>query len=265
MKTIIAFLSNRSLARILPAMLGVCVWAWPLAGFAEDEGYESGRGLLTLEGPTGMFINPTSAVLPKEAYTLQYCVFFPENETDVVGHGLFAGYGVTDRLEVGGIGSYVDIDDADSLSGGGPIARFRFTKDEGNIPQTSVGFYSRFGDDALKKYAVFLAAYKRIPLQEDGFVRAVGFHAGIRQLWLDGDRDPDDTFAGYGGAELQFPLRLYAVGEVTSKDDDINEEVPYAFGVQWRAAGIAMSAAGIQNGNTDDVSFFYGIGYAAAF
>jgi len=40
--------------------------------------YEAGRGLITLEGPSGMFINPTSATLPKGAYTAQYCLFFPE-------------------------------------------------------------------------------------------------------------------------------------------------------------------------------------------
>lgn len=232
---------------------------------AEETGYEAGRGLITLEGPSGMFINPTSATLPQQAYTLQYCVFFPENETDVVGHGLFAGYGVTDKLEVGGIANFIDIDDGDNLTAGGPFARYRLTKDEGNIPQLSVGFYSRLGDEELEKYALFLAAYKRIPLQETGALRSLGIHAGIRQLWLDSDADPDDAFAGYGGLELQFPLRLYAVGEITSKDSDLNENVPYAFGLQWRAAGVAMSLAGIQNGNTDDVSFYYGIGYANSF
>jgi hypothetical protein len=253
------------LVRLAPALF-VGLFAFPpVDGSAQDEGYEGGRGLITLEGPSGMFINPTSGTLPEKAYTLQYCVFFPDNKNEVVGHGLFGGYGVTDRLEVGGIGNYIDIDAGDNLSAGGPFARYRLTKDEEVIPQVSVGAYSRFGDDALKKYAIFLAAYKRIPLQEDGFVRSLGLHAGIRQLWFDSDADPDSTFAGYGGIEAQFPLRLYAVGEITSKDSDINEDVPYAFGLQWRAAGVAMSLAGIQNGNTGEVSFYYGIGYANSF
>jgi len=238
-----------------------------LVGTARAEtGYEAGRGLITLEGPSGMFINPTSATLPENAATLQYCVFFPENRTDVVGHGLMGAYGVTDELEIGGIGNYVDRNSASGLSAGGPIVRYRLLKDEEMVPQLSIGGYSRFGDDELDKYAVFVAAYKRVPVQEDGFIRSIGFHGGIRNLWVDDDVNPDDTtLAGYGGGEIQMPLRVYAVGEVTTKDSDFNAHVPYAFGLQWRAPGVAMSAAGIQNGNTSDISFYYGIGLSGSF
>lgn len=133
------------------------------------------------------------------------------------------------------------------------------------MPQMSVGGYSRVGDKVLNKGALFFAGYKRLPLMEDGFVRSLGVHAGARQTWYDSDAAVSDGQAGYGGVEVQFPLRLYAVGEVTTKDNDLNKHVPYAYGVQWRAAGIAMSVAGIQNGGTDDVSFYYGIGYTGAF
>lgn len=234
-----------------------------VTGLGQDAAYEGGRGLITLEGPSGMFINPTSGTIPKNAFTAQYCIFFPNNKTDVVGNGLMAAYGITDEFEIGASGNYVDISGADNLSGGGPFARYRLLKDEGAIPQLSIGAYSRFGDEALEKYGLFLAAYKRLPVAEDGFVRSVGFHAGLRQLWFNEDASAEDSsLAGYGGAEIQFPLRIYGVAEVTTKDSDLNTEVPYAFGLQWRAAGIAMSLAGIQNGNTDDVSFYYGIGFA---
>ena len=240
----------------------------PPAALAQDdapaasEGYEGGRGLITLEGPSGMFINPTSGTLPKKAATAQYCVFFPDNETDVVGHGLFAGYGVRDDIEVGAIGNYVDIDKGSSLSAGGPYARWRILKDEGQAPQVTLGGYSRLGEDALDKLGAFLAAYKRIPLSEDGAVRSVGVHVGMKQLWLGKDFSDDDIFSAYGGVEVQFPLRLYLVGEAQTQDTDTQTNVPYAVGVQWRAPGIAMSIAGIQNGSTDDVSFYYGIGAA---
>ncbi len=257
--------ASRIVSRIilLTLTLGVAGWAGAQEATSATDGYEGGRGLITLEGPTGLFINPTSGTLPENAYTVQYCVFFPENKTDVVGHGAFAGYGVTDDLEVGATGTYLDIDKASSLSGGGPFARYRMTKQDGNMPQTSVGAYSRFGDDALEKVGLFLAGYKRIPLSDECPVESIGLHAGVRHLWLDDKSNADDTsLAGYAGAELQFPLRIYAVGEITTKDSDLNKDVPYAFGLQWRAAGIAMSIAGIQNGNTEDVSFYYGIGFA---
>ena len=228
-----------------------------------EENYEGGKGLLTLEGPSGMFLNPTSATMPEGFGTLQYCVFFPENKTDVVGHGMMGSYGLSDALEVGAAGNYVDLRKAgDELTGAGPFVRCRLLKDvAGGQPQLSVGAYSRFGDDALHKIGLFSAAYKRLPIDENGPLKAVGFHAGVKHLWLDSDLPEDTTLAGYGGAELQLPLRCYLVGEVTSKDDDFNTHTPYAYGLQWRAAGIAMSFAGIQDGSREDASFFYGIGF----
>jgi len=46
------------------------------------------RGLITLEGPSGMFINPTSATLPQGRIILNYCVFVPTLPEGVglVGH-----------------------------------------------------------------------------------------------------------------------------------------------------------------------------------
>ena len=90
---------------------------------AGDE-YEGGRGLITLDGPSGLFINPTSGTLPDRAFTVQYCVFFPENRTDVFGNGLLAAYGVTDEFEFGGIATILDFDDDDpsERGAGGPFA-----------------------------------------------------------------------------------------------------------------------------------------------
>ena len=239
--------------------------ALPLSAAAQQaESYEAGRGLISLEGPSGMFINPTSATLPEGASTVQYCIFFPNNETDVIGNGLMGTYGLTDELEIGAYGNLVVIDEpSKERAAAGPIVRYRLTKDEGAMPQTAVGAYGRYGDNSLNKTAVFAAAYKRVPIGgDDSPIRSVGFHAGVRNVWFDSSAPEDTSFAGYGGAELQLPLRLYLVGEVQTKDSDINTDTPYAFGVQWRAPGIAMSLAGIQNGNVDDPSFYYGIGVA---
>lgn len=231
-----------------------------------SDGFEAGRGLLTLEGPTGLFINPTSATLPRNTFTLQYCFFLPDNNSDVVGHGLLAAYGVTDWLELGAYGNYIDLNAGanDELTGAGPFARVRLIEPDGFIPQVSIGAYSRFSsDDALpEKVGAFAAAYTRIPLDEAGFVKSLGFHYGVRNVWLDG---AEDTFNGFLGAELQFPYRFYVVGEVSTKDSDTQAEVPYSFGVQWRAAGVNISVAGIQDGNLDDPGFYFGIGYGLTF
>lgn len=256
-------------ARVLsiPAVLAL---ALALSVRAEEPAYEGGRGLLTLEGPSGMFINPTSGTMPKDHGTLQYCLLFVDNESDVVGHGLMAAYGITDELEIGGSGKYLDLRAADdNLSFGGPLVRYRLTRDAGAVPQTAVGYYSTFGDELSgnnNRHTAFAALYKRLAIGEDSPVRAVGFHVGGRNSWLEEEfnNGQDTTLAGYGGLEIQLPLRIYAVGEIQTKDDELQSEQPYAYGLQWRASGIAISTAMIQSGTFDEASFFFGIGYAGA-
>ena len=183
--------------------------------------YEAGRGLITLEGPSGMFINPTSATLPKNAYTAQYCIFFPNQDTDVVGHGMMASYGITDWLEVGAQGNLIDLNAGvdRELAAGGPLVRIRLLKDESWWPQFSVGAYLKWGSHALNQFAAFAAAYKRIPISETGFVRSVGFHAGFRGTWFDGDLPQEESYNGYFGTEVQLPYRVYLVGELSTKGE----------------------------------------------
>ena len=76
--------------------------------------YQASRGLITLEGPSGMFMNPTSATLPKGKFALNYCLFFPNQDTDVVGQGIMFSFGVMDWLEVGLIGNLTDVN-ADAI------------------------------------------------------------------------------------------------------------------------------------------------------
>ena len=222
--------------------------------------YEAGRGLLTITGPSGLFINPTSATLPKGAFTAQYCFFLPENDSNPWAHGYMAAYGLTDWAELGLIGLYVDAPGENPYATG-PFARIRLLKDEGMLPQFSIGGYSRFGDESVETRGAFGAFYKRLPISETGFVKALGFHAGVRQNW---DAGPD-PFHVYGGLEVQLPYRFYLVGEISSRDDDAERETPYSFGFQWRAGGINISVAGIQDGNLDEPGFYFGIGSQLAF
>ncbi len=246
---------------LVPALAGETYVSSKEISYIEEEPlvpYEAGRGLITLEGPSGMFIAPTSATLPKGAFTAQYCVFFPNHDT-IVGHGGLVAIGLTDWLEVGGVGNYVNTPGDDPLNGG-PFARVRLLKHDGIIPQFSVGGYSKFGDN--ENYGAFAAAYWRVPINEDGFVKAVGIHAGFRTNWF--DADIDEQYRGYGGLEIQLPARVYVVGEV-STEDDADASVPYAFGLQWRAGLVNISVAGIQNGGLDEPSFYFGIGSAVTF
>jgi hypothetical protein len=230
---------------------------------AGEEHYYGGRGLITLEGPTGMFINPTSGTLPRGKFTLQYCVYFPRADTNVVGHGWLLGIGVTDWLEIGAFANYARIN-APVETGdfaGGPQVRVRLLRDKEWWPELCVGTYERFGDPALNKVGLYTAASKRFIINPDGFFRSFAVHAGFRQLWLPSNAPGQDSSVGYTGAELEFPYRIYAIVEVSTKDQQRPNafKTPYAFGLQCRLPGVALSIAGLQEG-ADNLGFWFGVG-----
>jgi len=233
----------------------------------EEEAYVGGRGLLTIEGPTGMFINPTSGTMPAGAFTAQYCFFMPNwSATDpLMAHGALLSYGVTDWLEIGALFSYIDIDHGDGLFSAGPMVRVRLLKQDNVIPELSVGAYAFFGDE--EKYSAFLALFKSFEISHDGFLRSVGFHAGIRDRWIEKGPDPSNTPVGYFGMEVELPFRLYLVGEVSTEDKDFSDSTPYAFGVQWRLGGINISVACADPGFpfVHEPSLFFGIGTQLSF
>jgi hypothetical protein len=236
----------------------------------EPPPYEAGRGLITLQGPSGMFINPTSATLPKGAYTVQYCIFFPKDSGAIVGHGMLASYGITDWLELGGIANLVDLNEPvnEEFIVGGPMIRIRLLRDQEWWPQLSIGAYSKWGTNFLNQVTVFAAAYKRIPIDEDGFFKSIGFHAGVRESWFDDDQVKDDSFNAYWGAELQLPYRVYLVGELGTKGNTPggrDKRNPYAFGVQWRLGGINLSVAGIQAGTQNSIGIYSGVAFSKGF
>ena len=226
--------------------------------------YEGGRGLLTMEGPSGLFINPTSGTLPAHAFTAQYCFSMPNNDTAVVWHGTMISYGVTDWLEVGAVFTAFDFDrdvtPASDIAGAGPLVRLRLLKQNGFIPQLSIGGYMRLG--GIESYNAFIALYERFEISRDGFLQAIGVHAGVRESWkYKGLLDRSDAPVGYLGLEFQLPYRFYVVGEVSTQDRDSGGDfVPFSAGVQWRAGGVNLSAAFLNTGLFSEPSFYFGIG-----
>ena len=236
------------------------------------EQYEAGRGLITLEGPSGMFINPTSATLPKGAYTFQYCIFFPNTDSETIGNGVMTSYGVTDWLEVGAIGNYINAN-RDSLNErefglGGPLVRVRLLKNEGWIPQVSIGAYGKYGTNILGQTTAFLAAYERFAISDTGFLRSIGFHAGVRASWFHEDAAESNSVDGYFGGEFQLPARLYVVGEIATQGKSPTgnlKRLPYAFGLQWRLKAVNLSVAMIQNGSENELGLYSGVGLGFKF
>ena len=225
--------------------------------------YRGGRGLITLEGPTGMFINPTSGTAEKGAITAQYCAaMLEQNDYTEVQHTAILSYGVTDWLELGLMGRVSILDTTnDTVSAGGPWGRVRVLKDAGWFPEVSLGGILREGSGRLQKRTIFLAASKGYQFPQHWFIKSVRGHAGFRQIWQDGDFNEDDVSIGYFGGEIELPMNLFIVGEVSTRDPDAFRETPSAIGVQFRhPSGFGFSLAAIQSGGDDRMGVYVGIG-----
>lgn len=236
--------------------------------FADNhEGYVGARGLITLEGVTGLYLNPTSGTMPQGTFTAQHCsAILEQNGDEELQHTAMLGYGVTDWLEVGLLFRVSDLDNDDhAIAAGGPYARLRLIKDESWWPEVSVGLISRNGHERLRKQTLFVTASKWIPLDKEGLFRSVRPHIGFRQIWQDSDVNEANGSILFFAAELEFPFDLFLVSEVSTKDD-IFARTPYSIGMQWRPANfVNFSVAGLQTGGEDSISLYFGIGISFGF
>lgn len=250
-----------------------------IAPLPVDDGYRGARGLITAQGMSGMFLNPTSGTLAQGQLTVQYCAMLYQNDgPNNTSHGLMVSYGVCDAFEIGAYGNYLDLNSrGDQLWVFGPIARVRLVKESQFIPEFSVGgLYLDGGDndDLIARSEIFAAASKRFVLDEEGTFRAVRGHLGVRQIWREElpnitpananaipGYSPDKTATvGYTGVELELPYSLSAVAEVQTMDN-FADHVPWAAGVQWKPSGVlGLSLAATQTQGEDHVGFYVGIG-----
>lgn len=222
------------------------------------------RGLVTSEGPSGMFLNPTSATLPQGTFAFAYCSVLTRQDTDILGNHMFISYGVRDWLELGVVATMINVTvpGAELPQGdygtGGPMARVRLRRDFGIWPEVSLGVYAKWGTDALDSSNVFVAASKTLPIDEKGFLKTITFQGGFRESWIEA---PDrNTNRFYGGVELQLPHNFYLIAEVTQFSHRKDEFTPWAAGVQWRGKRLSLTAAIVQSGDDNPPSIYLGIG-----
>lgn len=225
-------------------------------------GYLGGLGLITTLGPTGLFQNATSGIIPKYAFSVESCMGFKENNGDHFNaNGVLLTYGVTDWLEVSGFGLIAS--GLDLGPGGGSTleigqinVRARLTRDEGAMPEITVGGIGAFGDDPLVAHSLFLAASKGFALSDGPAMRSVRVHAGIRETWPDIGQD---ITTGFVGLELEVVRNLYLIGEVNTRDDSFTK-TPWSAGLQYKSNSFGMSLAVLQAPNESAETIYVGIG-----
>lgn len=224
--------------------------------------YVGGRGLLTALGPTGLFQNPTSGIVPKYAFSVQSCMSFKENNGDhFQTNGVLVTYGVTDWLEVGGFGLYVHGYDPavygdDHFEMGQVNARARLVRDEGGLPEITIGGIVGFGDDRPAQDSLYVSASKGFALSDGDIMRSVRVHAGLRETWR---HLGDDYFTGFAGLELEVFRNLFLIGEVNFRDDSFNH-TPWSAGLQYRSGDFGLSFALFQDPFNSDKTTWVGIG-----
>ena len=250
--------------------------------FANNEGaYSGGRGLITASGPTGMFLNPTSGTLTKGAISAQVfgSIIKPMSTTggqDQFGYynGLL-GYGVTDWLEVGGLVQVVDRSnnaDQQAVAAGGGYVRVRVLKDQGLIPEVSVGGMFFEGNEMLDRQTLFTALSKRVAISDTGFFRGFRLHVGGRYYWQKDQSElgfknwttlaqrGDSAAVGYVGAELELPKHLFLVSEIQSRETG-DQRQPFSVGLQFRhPEGFGLSVALLRPGFQEGMTAYIGIG-----
>ena len=238
----------------------------PSSTFAQavtaEEPYVGGRGLITREFATGMFLNPTSGILNHGQFTLQYCATIfhdptPEKPT-VVGHRAIAAVGLANWVEVGAAGELDDRPGPDkNPTIGGPMVRARLLKDQGPWPEIGIGGIFLFGDKEIERRTVYVAASKGLKLGDGPFLRSVRGHVGFRQTWF--EEGQDGSF-GYVGGELELYRHTFLVAEVSNKGAGATK-IPWAAGVQVRHPdGFGFTLAVAQTGRLSNLAIYVGVG-----
>ena len=242
----------------------VCLLAVKSAISQTDPFDSVDHGNITAQGPTGLFINPTSSTLKKNELLVQYCaaVLESNNEDNIIEHNAIASYGITDWFELGVFGQAMDRDKGGSdntVSGAGPFARLRLLGEESLRPELSLGGISLNGDadPEITKHTIFVSASKRSGLRDRGYPIDFRFHTGVRTFWKD-NGDNDEVV--YVGGEIELPRHLYVVSEV-STEADTDKHIPFSIGLQVRHPdGVGFSIATFQPGNQSEMVVFVGIG-----
>jgi hypothetical protein len=273
-------------SRIIRLFLSNCVFfcviqGVDIAAFAETDrflssffaanttSYSGGRGLITLEGISGLFLNPTSGTLNQGDFTGQYCAARLDQGGIEIQHTAMAAYGVTDWFEIGAFGRINEkVERLPSRStppgdvaAGGPLLRVRMLREGNWWPEFSVGGLLREGYKTLTRRTLFVAASKGLHLADNGFFRTFRLHGGFREIWQDPRVNVRDAAIGYIGGELQLPQSLFGIGEVSNKGE-IFTRIPFAVGVQMRRPGsLGLTLGAVQSGDEKSISLYVGIGF----
>lgn len=212
-------------------------------------------GNITLEVPTGQFINPTAEMLPPKTFTVQGCWLNQDLAAgDLNGYAIFASYTFPTMTEVGISLHYVDPPLGGTKSAPGAFIRQLLLAEGEMRPALAIGATIRESDD-ISRRSVFLSASKTVTPKE----AAYPVHVHLGGKWVRNNSDDDATV--YGGVDVDLTKDLKLGAEVTAKTK-FDTKVPFAVGIQYRFMNrLGVTLAAVNAGGAKNPGVYFGIGF----
>ena len=229
-----------------------------LIGISQAEG-----GNITLEMPTGMFINPTAEVQPVGTLIFQACWLNQNLKAGTLnGYVAFSSYTFHTKTEVGMSSKYVDPPAGGTRAAPGGFVRQLLLEEKGTLPAVAAGatFIEETvaSGDALTRRSVFASASKTIT--PEGVKMPARIHIGGKWEARRGAKKEDGSV--YGGLDVGLTKTIKLVAEIASKTKFDSETAPYAVGIQYTyKERLGMSLAAINAGSAENIGIYFGIGY----
>jgi len=210
---------------------------------------------LTLNGASGMFLNPDARI--NGSLVPQVQANYNDLGDGAKSYGIYGAYSLTGKTEVGaGIG-HLD-------TGGDSRSGFAVNIKQSLLGVPGVGTHVALGagyDDIH-----FANLYGYVAATQD-LGSKIGGHPLAATLGLRWDRfgkEIDSTKASiYGGIDYGISDKLHLIGELQSRNTKYDTPSPYAIGIRYSASHGITLGAGIQRTGWDGDSgrFFLQAGY----
>jgi hypothetical protein len=250
--------------RVLPALFAILVVlylaiALPVCAFP---------GLITKEGPTGMFLNPLAEVSPPKTINAQTCWLRQELPAGVAHWNIFMlAHTLPTATELGLLGN-LNSPEGGSVEGavGGFLRQLVVPEAQwlSITPALAVGataFHTDISTEGFNTRATAFAALSKT-LTPPEFRVPVRAHLGGRFVNFADPTDSSDV-TGYIGLEVGVLRNLRLIGEVNTQTK-VDTTTPFAVGLQFSLAKLGISVAAINTGRADTPGLFFGIGFPFA-
>jgi hypothetical protein len=222
-------------------------------------------GLITKEGPTGMFLNPLAEVSPPQTINAQTCWLHQDLPAGVADWNIFmVAHTLPTATELGLLANLATPQGGSVEAAVGGFLRQLVWPEARWLPITpafavgATAFHTDIRTPGFNARATAFAVLSKT-LTPPGFRVPVRGHLGGRFIDFADPTDASDV-TGYLGLEVEVLRNLRLIGEVNSRTT-ADTTTPFAVGLQFSLAKLGLSVAAINSGRANAPGLFFGIGF----